>query len=221
MANALIDENTMTAIADAIREKTGDERMYFPRDMPFAIGSIGDGLVEAESKSLMSRSIRIRKKLDETDERENPPCVTLVVTYASSDHMDKERKYINFCSHRIYIYPFAVSGNGQGIIECGTCFLNKPVTVTEEQLENTLSTAGTEDTLLIDGCYVYRSLHPDGDADVWIRQTFNETPYGAERFYNPYVRIRNGEKTRSVLFGNIRMVAGSPVVFEKYADDRE
>lgn len=43
MANVLIEETTMTAIADAIRAKTGDTDLILPSDMPTQIESISSG----------------------------------------------------------------------------------------------------------------------------------------------------------------------------------
>lgn len=43
MANVLVDENSMTAIADAIRAKKGVTTKYKPNEMPDAISSISGG----------------------------------------------------------------------------------------------------------------------------------------------------------------------------------
>lgn len=43
MANVLIQSETMTAIADAIREKKQTTDTYKPSDMPEAISSISGG----------------------------------------------------------------------------------------------------------------------------------------------------------------------------------
>ena len=43
MANVLIDENTMTGIADAIREKAGNSTTLLPSEMPDAIANITTG----------------------------------------------------------------------------------------------------------------------------------------------------------------------------------
>lgn len=43
MANVFVEENTLTDIADAIRNKTGSEDLILPSDMPTAINGIGVG----------------------------------------------------------------------------------------------------------------------------------------------------------------------------------
>ena len=53
MANVLIDENTMTAIGDAIRGKTGKDELMLPADMPGEIEKIKG----AEYEDILARLI--------------------------------------------------------------------------------------------------------------------------------------------------------------------
>lgn len=52
MANVLIDENSMTAIADAIRSKKGVSTTYKPSDMADAIESISGGITPTGTKNI-------------------------------------------------------------------------------------------------------------------------------------------------------------------------
>lgn len=52
MANVLINEDTMTDIADAIRSKKGVETTYLPSEMPSAIESISGGVTPAGTKNI-------------------------------------------------------------------------------------------------------------------------------------------------------------------------
>lgn len=57
MANVLIDENSMTDIADAIRAKLGVQDTYKPSEMAGAIGDIGGGITPTGTKSITANGI--------------------------------------------------------------------------------------------------------------------------------------------------------------------
>lgn len=57
MANVLIDENSMSDIADAIRAKLNTADTYLPSEMADAIGDIGGGITPTGTKSITANGI--------------------------------------------------------------------------------------------------------------------------------------------------------------------
>lgn len=57
MSNVLIDESTMSNIANAIRSKTGKEDLILPKDMPGEIEGIENGMNDALLNSVINKTI--------------------------------------------------------------------------------------------------------------------------------------------------------------------
>ena len=60
MSNVLIEESTMSNIANAIRSKTGKEDLILPKDMPGEIEGIENGMNDALLNSVINKTITDR-----------------------------------------------------------------------------------------------------------------------------------------------------------------
>ena len=56
MSKVSIEESTLSAIGDAIREKTGESALLSPLDMPTAIGSISGGGDDEDSPFIYTKT---------------------------------------------------------------------------------------------------------------------------------------------------------------------
>lgn len=213
MANALIDENTMTAIADAIRGAAESDEKYLPKDMPEGIKTgVAKNMVRYYSDSKHGYSMP--RSLEENG------VISSLQLGACADYMegDAHKAYILFDT--IFSYPSDLTDKPEeGIITTGYLFAGSDTNlsaVNDTNLEGVLAEHTESGVKLTKDIYLYQQRISAVWRQVALQNISMYTTYGVKRYLNFFSRVNHGGVTKTFLAGWLYVNVVNPLDFGKY-----